>query len=321
MDDSSSKPSGYRSGVAARMAGLPVETLRVWERRYGVSDAGRSAHGQRLYSAEQVRRLGLVKRVVDLGHAIGTVAGMTTEQLIDLAGTRPQSPVRDATAQPIRLAVAGDALARRLAAIHTMPQLDIIARCRQLSDAPDALTGVSADVLLIEENEMTSDALPLIQAARRTAEVSAVVVMYRFCDSATVRRLREHGYLVARVPADASEIAMLCGSALAAAGAPPPFAPQAPRRRLDDQALAALAAASTTINCECPRHLADILMMLGSFERYSLQCASRNAADAALHQELSRSAGLARSIMEQALERLALAEGLPLPAPSRPEPA
>ena len=34
--------SGYRSGVAARLAGLPVETLRVWERRYGVSDAGRS---------------------------------------------------------------------------------------------------------------------------------------------------------------------------------------------------------------------------------------------------------------------------------------
>src|SRR5436305_1793865 len=26
---------GYRSGVAARLAGLPVETLRVWERRYG----------------------------------------------------------------------------------------------------------------------------------------------------------------------------------------------------------------------------------------------------------------------------------------------
>jgi hypothetical protein len=53
-------------------------------------------------------------------------------------------------------------------------------------------------------------------------------------------------------------------------------------------------------------------MMLGSFERYSLQCASRNSADAALHQELNHSAGMARAIMEQALERLALAEGLPL---------
>ena len=26
----------YRSGMAARLAGIPVETLRVWERRYAV---------------------------------------------------------------------------------------------------------------------------------------------------------------------------------------------------------------------------------------------------------------------------------------------
>ena len=53
--------------------------------------------------------------------------------------------------------------------------------------------------------------------------------------------------------------------------------------------------------------------MLTSFERYSAQCVSRNAADAKLHQDLARSAGHARMLMEQALERLAYAEGLPLP--------
>jgi len=311
MDDSKAKPAGYRSGVAARMAGLPVETLRVWERRYRVSDAGRSARGQRLYSPEQVRRLNLIKRVVDLGHAIGTVAGLSVEQLGELAGT--PSPSQNAMPRKLRIAVAGAMLAQRLAAITTMPELDIVAHCPQLEGAADALAGVAAEVLLIEETEMSSDALPLILAAQRATQVPAVLVMYRFCDSATVRRLREHGYLVARVPADATEIAMLCGSALAGAGRPLPLPPPAPRRRLDDQALAALAAASTTINCECPRHLSDILVMLGSFERYSLQCASRNASDAALHQDLNRSAGMARAIMEQALERLALAEGLPLP--------
>ena len=47
----------YRSGVAARLAGLSPETLRVWERRYNLSGAERSARGQRLYSAELVRLL------------------------------------------------------------------------------------------------------------------------------------------------------------------------------------------------------------------------------------------------------------------------
>ena len=71
----------YRSGTAARLAGLPVETLRVWERRYGISDTARSARGQRLYSERQVRRLSLIKQLVDQGHGVGTLAKLSDEQL------------------------------------------------------------------------------------------------------------------------------------------------------------------------------------------------------------------------------------------------
>jgi hypothetical protein len=55
-------------------------------------------------------------------------------------------------------------------------------------------------------------------------------------------------------------------------------------------------------------------MNLASFERYSAQCASRSPADAVLHLELQRAAGLARSIMERALARVAIAEGFSMPA-------
>ncbi|MEO7578358.1 MAG: hypothetical protein ABIT83_12175, partial [Massilia sp.] len=95
-----------------------------------------------------------------------------------------------------------------------------------------------------------------------------------------------------------------------------PAAPSPPPRRLDDQALLALAAASDRLACECPRHLSDILLMLTSFERYSEQCAVRSPADARLHQQLNRSAGQARVLLEDALEQLARAEGLPLPSVS-----
>lgn len=301
---------GYRSGVAARLAGLPVETLRVWERRYGVSDVDRSPQGQRLYSAEQVHRLGLLKRVVDQGHAIGTVARLDAAELAALAGVQAASGV-----QSLKLAVVGAALAQRLSATRTAPLLDIVAVCAQLDDAEQELAGASADVLLIEAPEMTADAMPQIRSLRRAVPAKATVVLYRFCDSATVRRLREHGCLVARSPSDASEVVVLCNTALTGAALPPPgpTKPAAPRR-LNDEELAALAAASSSINCECPRHLADILLMLSSFERYSAQCANRNATDAAMHEDLARSAGHARMLMEDALERLAYAEGLPIPA-------
>ncbi|WP_229418081.1 MerR family transcriptional regulator [Massilia sp. Root351] len=306
----------YRSGVAARLAGLPVETLRVWERRYSVSGADRSPHGQRLYSAEQVRRLGLLKRVVDLGHPIGTVAALPFDELAAMARALPPAPelAREGAAAPLRVAVVGAAMARRLASVRTEPALDIVHTCATLDAVPASLPGVAADVLLIESSEMSADTVPLIAAARAAVPGAALVVMYRFCDSATVRRLREQGCLVARVPADPAEVAVLCSSALA--GLPLqslPVTPPAPPRRLDEQALAILASAPNSINCECPRHLADILMILGSFERYSQQCAARNEDDAALHQELSNSAGHARVMLETALERLARADGLPLP--------
>lgn len=302
---------GYRSGVAARLAGLPVETLRVWERRYGVSDVDRSPQGQRLYSTEQVHRLGLLKRVVDQGHAIGTVARLDVDQLAELAGGLPAT----AGVQALKLAVVGAGLAQRLSASRTAPLVEIVAVSAQLEHAVEELAGTSADVLLIEAPEMTADAMPQIRALRRAVAAKAAVVLYRFCDSAIVRRLREHGCLVARVPLDASEVAVLCNTAVTGAALPPP-APSKPAapRRLSDEELAALAATSTSINCECPRHLADILLMLSSFERYSAQCSHRNATDAAMHDDLARSTGHARMLMEDALERLAYAEGLPMPA-------
>ena len=99
----------YRSGVAARLAGLPVETLRVWERRYALSDTGRSERGQRLYSDVQVRRLRLIKQLVDQGHPIGALAQLPLEQLARMTA----GPVVGSPAQPLRVALMGAALGRR----------------------------------------------------------------------------------------------------------------------------------------------------------------------------------------------------------------
>ena len=92
------------------------------------------------------------------------------------------------------------------------------------------------------------------------------------------------------------------------AGAPTPAT-----RRYDDATLADLAGLSSTIACECPRHLAEILMQLSHFEAYSGQCERLDASDAALHAYLGQVAGAARSLFEAALERVAVHEGLVLP--------
>ncbi len=309
-----SQPVQYRSGVAARLAGLPVETLRVWERRYGISDTGRSAHGQRLYSEDQVRRLRLMKQLVDQGHPIGALAKLQLEQLGQFALVpEPGEPL-----QPMRLALMGTALARRLAVGgRELLALDIVAHFQNLDEVAGTWPGTGAQLLLMEISELDERVVPAIGALRQKLGM-AVVVLYRFGASATIRQLRAQGCLVARVPNDVAEIVLLCQAALAAL----PLAqaqlarqrPAAAPRRFDDRALTELAAASSTVHCECPRHLTEILLMINSFERYSEQCSSRNVADALLHEQLGRAAATARMVLEEALLRLARAEALPLPA-------
>jgi DNA-binding transcriptional MerR regulator len=307
--DAEAGPS-YRSGVAARLAGLSVETLRVWERRYGVCDTERSPRGQRLYSAQQVNRLRLLKSLVDQGHPIGLIAGLSWEQLHDLSAN---TNAEDKPEGPIRVAVVGPTLSRQLAAGgRDGLDFDVRLSSAKLEQALPHLPGLECEVLLVEMSELDETALPLIEQARDAMNAKAAVVLYRFSPSATIRQLRMKNCTVARLTFDPAEIAALCRTALAGQRAvlketsnTPVAAP-----RFDEGALTTLATASNKLGCECPRHLAEILLTLGSFERYSAQCASRNPEDAQLHQELGRSAGQARGILEQAMERLARAEGL-----------
>jgi MerR family transcriptional regulator, light-induced transcriptional regulator len=315
----------YRSGAAARLAGLSVETLRVWERRYDLSDTRRSAHGQRLYSAAQVQRLGLLKQLVDQGHPIGQLAHLPVERLRELANG---DAADDPAAGPIGVVVVGLGLARRIAASGgDALLLDVQASCSRFDQPPALADDADVDVLLVELPELDEGAVPLIAQARDAVGAAAVVVLYRFCSSATIRALRARGWVAARVPAEMGELVPLCRQALAGQSLSPRLVaraaadkpPAPPARRFDDEALAAITAAGNRLACECPRHLADLLLMVGSFERYSAQCASRNEDDAHLHQDLGQAAAQARAVLEGAMERLARAEGLPLPSP-RPGP-
>ena len=119
-----SPPALYRSGAVARMLRMPVATLRVWERRYGLTQPALSPSGQRLYSADEVRRLALLKQLTDLGHAIGSLAALGMDELQRVASThahalasaqpRRSSPADAAAPVAWRLLVVGEALGARL---------------------------------------------------------------------------------------------------------------------------------------------------------------------------------------------------------------
>jgi hypothetical protein len=81
-------------------------------------------------------------------------------------------------------------------------------------------------------------------------------------------------------------------------------------RRFSDAELVALTEIPSLVSCECPRHLAEIVSLLVGFEHYSTECASRNQKDAALHRHLLEVTGAARALLEHALARVVIEEGL-----------
>lgn len=74
----------YPIRIVVRRTGINASVLRAWERRYGAVEPDRSDGGQRLYSEADIRKLILLRKVVDLGFPIGQVAENDEDALREL---------------------------------------------------------------------------------------------------------------------------------------------------------------------------------------------------------------------------------------------
>ncbi|MCA9627404.1 MAG: hypothetical protein KC766_07050 [Myxococcales bacterium] len=66
----------------------------------------------------------------------------------------------------------------------------------------------------------------------------------------------------------------------------------------------------STIDCECPNHLAELVIGLRAFEEYSARCSSKDDRDRDVHRSLNQAAARARHEMEQALLAVVKHEGI-----------
>ena len=335
----------YRSGAVARMLQMPVATLRVWERRYGVSQPRLSPSGQRLYTADDVRRLALVKQLADLGHAIGSLAALDMPALQGVAGTHaqvlsqaraellpdvPAGAVRDGAevaseGAPCRIAVIGLALGRRLQHAvlrqHLGPSPQWLGPFESLAQAETALQpGPGGDLLLVHAPQLHAGWLAEARAAAPGLAALPMAVLYGFAAEAVCDDLARAGVALLREPQARVVLAQWLQGLLVrqprplvALSGPRRGVDAVPPRRWSDAALADFAGLSSTIACECPRHLAELLVQLSHFEAYSADCQHRSAADADLHAFLRQMAAQCRAQFEAALEHVARLEGLVLP--------
>ena len=80
-------------GAVSRATGIPVNTLRTWERRYDFPVANRSGGGQRLYPPSIVPHLNLINQALKSGMRPKQVVGISFEELQGLLGSNlPPKP-------------------------------------------------------------------------------------------------------------------------------------------------------------------------------------------------------------------------------------
>jgi DNA-binding transcriptional MerR regulator len=89
----------YRIGPFARLTGVSVHALRVWERRYGAFTPLRTPKGARLYSDSDVARVRLLKTLIADGHPIGSIAQLSEEGLRELLEKTRLGPSEPAAKQ------------------------------------------------------------------------------------------------------------------------------------------------------------------------------------------------------------------------------
>ncbi len=93
-DRQTSSASSIR--VVSDVTGLPMDTLRAWERRYGFpKPERREGSNRRLYSAEDVERLGWIARALERGYRPADVIEKPAAEISALLGEQPSDHARD----------------------------------------------------------------------------------------------------------------------------------------------------------------------------------------------------------------------------------
>ncbi len=331
------KAARHRIGAVAKMLHMPVATLRVWERRYNISQAALSPSGQRLYSAQDVQRLTLLKQLTDLGHAISSLAALDVRQLLEVAAThaaaqRGTRTASTATEQSIttawRVAVVGRTLIGRLqrpkVLQHLRRPLVVLGPFDNVSQASKTLREVPLDALLVHEPTLQPEWLEDLLVGAPELKDTPKAVLYGFAAESTCESLAKAGVGLLREPQNDTVLAQWLQNMLSAQGmsrggfADPSQNRQdtLPPRRWAEAALQEFASSTSSIACECPRHLAELVIELSQFENYSAQCAARNPDAALIHDHLWRVTAWARAQFEEALACVAQQEGLALPPES-----
>ena len=320
-----SNPNAHKIGAVSSLSGVPAPTLRIWEARYDCFTPHKTEGKHRLYSDDDVLKATLLKRLTENGHSISRVAPLSCTALNDLLQKQQTANQRKQSAEGpgavVSMAVVGLTLASRIESKkftlgfqhHAIQVTDIY---NNLSQALESTGKHKPQILLIQCNSLHAGVQVDIHRLAEIHGALQVIVLYSFGQEPIIEAMKRCGMIVRRDPISDAELADLVNAVLLIDPAQSAVGSSSgtliPQRKFNDMTLMRVSGISTNVLCECPRHVAEIIAQLASFEQYSHDCLNKSSEDAHIHAYLSSVSGSARALFESALEMVAEHEGIDL---------
>lgn len=300
----------YGIGTVARLTGLKPDTLRVWERRYGLGASHKSATGRRQYTQADLEHLQLVAALVSNGSRIGEIASSERKTLeMLLRGQSGGNRVSMPESKP-RVVFMGEQLCGWLDDHQgCIANVDALLARFAPGEAEPALFEElgKVDSLIVECATLSSTSVRQLTSVIDQLQPSRVLVTYQFGNERWLNELEKQGVTSTSFPPDPAYIAFEIGRSVAekATGLGETNLGEliaAKPRRFKENELSAARQLKNTLDCECPRHISDLIRALAHFEEYSASCSVENWHDAAVHASIYAYTGQARWLMERALD-------------------
>ncbi|HEY7771951.1 MAG TPA: MerR family transcriptional regulator [Marinagarivorans sp.] len=313
----------YSIGVAARMSGISVHTIRMWERRYNLLGSKRTSSGQRAYSLADIDHLKLLKRLTDNGMRIGDIAKFSAEDLIALLRDQGESQV-PARRPEFSVTVCDDAhMALCSGVVNQFPRYRFteanysfkheqsLAHFKDVIASSATTTGASnceQQVLLFEIPALQASMYDDLQQLKK--QFSALLVATNYVHptlKASVKSLP----IIFFAPHD--KRALIAALKLLESKAEATISRQQarqlfehsdfslPQKVFNSQQLTHIEQQKHLLDCECPPHIVELIRKLSAFEDYSQGCKAESEHQKLIHENVYAYAAQARHLMEKAL--------------------
>jgi hypothetical protein len=259
----------------------------------------------------------MIKTLVDQGHAISTVANLSVEELNRRLNMAQPANLPPPGSGQHEVCVVGQAISVRACNTERLPEgLELAGAYTDLESFLEDET--NCDTLVIELPFLDRTLARDLNGPDLRKRAQRIIVIYAFSPSNIVSQLQRYGLQTLRAPVALEHIWQHCqlSQTRQVDWRPPEWDPRVasndpiPPKRFTHEQLVRLSQITTSLECECPHHMASVIEQLTAFEDYSAQCEVTTKQDAALHGYLHQMTARARWLMEVALERLADVENI-----------